>query len=130
LESIIKVCGVALAAVMAVLLMRQAGSQIHSLTALAAAIAAGLYCVSVLGGVVATIGNTAGNYGLDSSAMGSALKITGICIVCDFTTDLCRESGMGALAGNVELAGKLCVAVISMPLAIELLEITARLLTG
>lgn len=130
MESMIKLCGAALAAVMAVLMMRQAGSELHTVTALAAAIGAGLYCVSVLGGLVLSLTNAAGRYDLDSSSMSTALKIAGICIVCDFTSDFCRESGMGALASNVELAGKLCVAVISMPLAIELLEITVTLLAG
>ncbi len=130
MEGVIKLGGAALAAVLAVMLIKQAKSEMHTLVGLAAAVGAGLYCVSVLGEIIVTVTDAAGRFGIDSRNLGAVFKIVGICIVCDFTADCCRESGLGALAGNVEFAGKLAIAAVSLPLAVELLEITVTVLAG
>ncbi len=45
------------------------------------------------------------------------LKITGIAYISQIGTDLCRDSGEGALASRIETAGKLGITVIMIPLA-------------
>ncbi len=130
MEGIIKLSGAAVAAAMAILLMKQAKSELYMFAGLASAVGAGIYCVSVLSGMVLAVSDAAVKFGVDNKDFGAVFKIVGICIICDFTSDFCRESGLGALANNVEMAGKLGIAAISLPLAMSLLEITVTLLSG
>lgn len=53
--------------------------------------------------------------GIDSSSFKSMWKVLGIALITQFASDLCRDSGESALAGNVELAGKWLILLYSLP---------------
>ncbi len=51
-----------------------------------------------------------------------ALKALGIGYITNFIADSCRECGQLSLASKAELAGKVSIFIISIPLAISILE--------
>ncbi len=51
------------------------------------------------------------------------VKIVGISLISQLTSDVCRDSGQQALASGVELAGKLVITVFTIPVAGSLLEL-------
>lgn len=53
--------------------------------------------------------------GIDGSSFKSMWKVLGIALITQFASDLCRDSGESALAGNVELAGKWLILLYSLP---------------
>lgn len=55
------------------------------------------------------------------------IKALGICYVGQFAGDVCRDAGQASLAGKVELATRLAVLVLSMPLIDRLIEIVKQL---
>ena len=126
----IKFCGGVITAVLAVLLVRQAKSEMHTVVGIAAAVAAAIYCISLVAGFGEMLKDAAERFGVDGDNLLVIFKIVGICLVCDFTADFCRETGLSALANNTELAGKLAVAAITLPMAVELLEVTVMILGG
>ena len=60
--------------------------------------------------------------------LGTVLKIVGIAVLTQFSSDICRDSGQTALAANVEFAGKLMIAVLSLPMAKTLLEVAVSVI--
>lgn len=50
------------------------------------------------------------------------LKAALICVVTHFVSDVCRESGNGAIADAVELGGRAVTLILAMPLIEELLK--------
>lgn len=50
------------------------------------------------------------------------LKIVGITYVADFSASLCRDAGHGAIAGQIELFGKISVLAFSTPVLLALFE--------
>lgn len=42
-------------------------------------------------------------------------KVLGVAVITQFASNLCRDSGETALAGNVELAGKWIILLYSLP---------------
>lgn len=59
---------------------------------------------------------------------GVLFKALGICVVTQLAGDTCRDAGEGAIASKVEMAGKLAVLLVSLPLFLKLLEISATLM--
>ena len=55
-------------------------------------------------------------------------KTLGICFLTQTAADVCRDAGEGSLAGKIELAGKLAVLLLCMPLFQSLLDIAAGLI--
>ncbi|MBR3844369.1 MAG: hypothetical protein IKM39_02555 [Clostridia bacterium] len=56
------------------------------------------------------------------------LKALGICYICQFAGDLCRDAQETALAGYVELAGKITVVGLSLPLISKVVETVVKLI--
>lgn len=59
---------------------------------------------------------------LKDSYMAALLKIVGITYVADFSSNLCKDAGYGAIAGQIEFFGKISILTISAPIVLALLE--------
>ena len=56
------------------------------------------------------------------------IKALGICFLTQIACDACKDAGEGAIGAKVELAGKVAVLVISLPLFTQVLSIVGELL--
>jgi stage III sporulation protein AD len=56
------------------------------------------------------------------------LKALAICYITQLASDTCRDSGETAIAGKIEMAGKLAVALVSLPLFKGVVEIVTGLI--
>ena len=55
-------------------------------------------------------------------------KCLGICFIVGLAADFCRDSGESALANKVELAGKLVLIAMAMPVILNVVEMIAVLM--
>lgn len=72
---------------------------------------------------------------LDGAALPQAytailFKALGICLLTQLTADACRDAGESALAAKAELAGKLLLLVLSLPLFEKITSLALSLLQG
>lgn len=44
------------------------------------------------------------------------LKSLGICLVCEFASDVCKDMGQQGLSGAIELFGRVTVIILSLPI--------------
>jgi len=63
-----------------------------------------------------------GDIGLESGYFQILIKIVGISYLCEFTSNICRESGFLAVASQIEIGGKLTMMVLSMPILMAIVE--------
>ncbi len=47
--------------------------------------------------------------------LGFVLKAVGITYVCEFCASICKDAGYGAVAGQIEIFGKLSVLLMGIP---------------
>ncbi len=62
--------------------------------------------------------------------VGILLKSIGICYICQFSADSCRDSGQSALASKIELAGKVAVVLLCLPLLEEIVNLAMSIIGG
>lgn len=55
-------------------------------------------------------------------------KSLGICFLTQFASDSCKDAGESALSSKVELAGKVMILIISLPLFEEIAKIAVTLI--
>lgn len=53
------------------------------------------------------------------------IKCLGICYVTKFAGDICLDCGQSSLASKVDLAGKIAILVVSIPLFVTLIDIAS-----
>ena len=51
------------------------------------------------------------------------IKVLLVAYLADFTSQLCKDAGEGAIGGKVELAGKIVIFYLSMPILLAILEL-------
>ena len=55
-------------------------------------------------------------------------RALGMCFITQIACDACKDAGEGAIAAKVELAGKIAVLVVSLPLFEQVLSIVQTLI--
>lgn len=56
------------------------------------------------------------------SYLGFLLKAVGITYVCEFCASICKDAGYGAVAGQIEIFGKLSVLLMGIPILVAVVE--------
>ncbi len=54
--------------------------------------------------------------------LGVLLKVVGITYICEFSAGLCKDSGFGAVADQIEILGKLSVMFAGLPILFAVVE--------
>lgn len=57
-----------------------------------------------------------------SPYLGTLLKVVGITYLCEFSSGICKDAGYGAIAGQIEVFGKLTVLFAGMPILFAVIE--------
>lgn len=63
-----------------------------------------------------------GASGVDGDYLKIVVKALGIGLITQFCSDICKDSGEGALASKVELCGKAVMLAMALPIAKAVLE--------
>ena len=58
------------------------------------------------------------------------LKCTGICFITQFASDCCDDAGEKSLANKVELAGKISILIVAIPLFTNISDIILKMING
>ncbi len=80
------------------------------------------YGVQCMESVLETVFEMKNLLGEGASYIGVLIKIIGITYICEFCASICKEAGFAAIAGQIEIAGKLSVLVSGMPILVALIE--------
>ena len=126
--NILKVVGVGLIAAVISLLVRSFRPEMSLQISIAAGVALFIYAALEISGIADTILKTADEYGLNTEYIGVILKALGLAYVTQFASDICRDAGETAIAGKVELCGKVLIVTSSIPGVISLLDMVRGLL--
>lgn len=116
------VCALLLAGLVLTLLIKQCGANALAMVfTLAVGVLVLARFVPLLGRVFAVFADLAEQAGLSQNYWGVIVKIMVISYVAEFAASLCRDAGETAYAAKMELAGKLAVIMLALPVIVNLL---------
>ena len=81
-----------------------------------------------LAGVVNLLSSLASKANINTQFLGIILKITGIAILTEYGTSICKDTGETAIASKIELGGKIIMIALSIPIISVLLESILKIL--
>ena len=123
---IFKVLGVCLCALVLLSVLRQYNPGYAVLAALACCMVLLWFVMQALGPVLSFVETLSQFSGFEH--LGTVFKAVAIALMAQSVQDLCMEAGQTALAGRVELAGKVAVLLAAMPLFTVLTDTLLALL--
>ena len=87
-----------------------------------------LYCFQKISTVINLLEDLSQKTNINHSFLTILLKMTGIAYLIEFISNTCKDVGETAIASKVELAGRILITTMSIPIITTLLEMIAKLL--
>ncbi len=124
----IKIAMIGLAAVLLALQMKAGRKEYELLVTMGACLCILFFLISKLELVLGAINRMQEYIRIDSKYVAILMKMIGITYVAEFSSNLCKDAGYQAVAGQIEMFAKLSILVISMPVLLTLLETISQFL--
>ncbi len=67
--------------------------------------------------------------GIEPDYYKSVIKVIGVAYFTEIVSGLCRDAGEGAIAVKLEIAGRVCVLVLTMPIVARLMQVIIEALS-
>ena len=86
--------------------------------------------ISALAPAIETVSGLFSRTGAQEEYLDILLRSLGICYLTNLAADICRDSGEGTLATQMETAGKLALLLLSLPLFEQAVQLALSLIEG
>lgn len=103
--------------------MRQGKAEYATFVSLTGSILIAWIAVRLLDGITGSLERLEKLLHLDMEYVALLLKMIGVTYLSEFASSICRDAGYSAVAGQIELVGKLTILTIGMPIVLALFEL-------
>lgn len=125
---IIKIIGIALVALIIIILLKQYKPEFAIYVSLIAGALIILLVTDKLTGIINLLQSLETKASLNSTFIALLIKITGIAFLSEFAVSICKDSGESAVASKIEIGSKIIIISMSIPIISALLEIILKIL--
>jgi stage III sporulation protein AD len=126
---IIQIAGIGIIAAVLSLIIKEQKPAFAFMISLFAGAVIFLFLVGKIAEVIEVLKDLAGHSGIDMIFLSTILKIIGIAYIAEFAAQMTRDAGEEAIAAKIELAGKILIMFMALPIIRVLIETVLRLLT-
>lgn len=125
---IIKVVGLALAATFLALIVKEQKPNFAFLLIVFVGCMIFLILVDKIYEIISMIEKLAVNAKVNMVYVETILKIIGIAYIAEFAAQVTKDAGQGALASKIELAGKIIILAMAIPILTVMIETIIKLI--
>ena len=125
---ILKIVGFGILATLMVVILKENSKEVAIILIIASSIILLLSTINYLKPIVSMIENIVSNSSIESSYILVILKITGIAYLIEFGKDICIDAGQNSIANKMEIAGKIIIVSLSVPVITSVFEIVEKLI--
>ncbi len=130
MSDIIKIAGVGFMGGMVALMVKKDKPEFALVISLVCAIIISFEVIKGVGNIMAEINKIISRSGMDIKYLSVSLKAMGIAYVSQFAAEILRDGGESAIASKVEMAGKVSILIITIPLLGAFLEMCIKVVQG
>lgn len=124
----IQIVGLGLVATVLILVIKEQKPLFAFLIAASTGIYILLYVVGKIGGIIEVLEELAESSGVQMIYLKTILKIMGIAYIAEFGAQIVRDAGQESIASKIELAGKVLIMVLAIPIISIIIETVIKLL--
>lgn len=127
LVEIFKVVGFAIISVILIVLLKEERKDIALVLMVVSGVIIMLFALSKITPIIDMLNTLINNSGISKDFLVIILKITGIAYIVEFGKNICIDAGQTAIATKLELAGKIIIVSLSLPLIASLVNVLTGL---
>lgn len=125
--TIFKIVGFGIIAVSLIIILRNQRPEIALICVVACSIIMLIFIFDELKSVISLINSLVTNSSINSSYIKIILKVIGISYMIEFGKDICKDAGESAIANKIEIAGKVIIVSLSIPIIASLVDIVSQI---
>ena len=125
---ILQVIGLGIVAVVIIAVLKAQKPEIAIQISIIAGILIFFAIAGKLSAVVELLKGYAGKLNIDTAYMGTLMKIIGIAYITEFGSAVCRDAGESSIASKIEMAGKVVIIALALPIMTSLIETIIKLM--
>lgn len=125
---IVQVIAIAFVATFMVMIIKQYRPEFSIYISIIAGILIFFIVISKLTSAIELIKSLSTKLGTNMQYFSLLIKITGIAYLSEFATNICKDSGETAIASKVELAGRVIIIAMSVPILGALIDTITNIL--
>ncbi len=125
---ILNIVGIALVVTVLAVLLREVRPEFALLLALGFGVLIFILVLSKMGTMINLFRELTHKAEVDELYLVTLLKILGIAYIAEFGAQICRDAGEGTIASKVEMAGKILILLLALPIFTAVLQVVMRLL--
>ncbi len=125
---IIQVVGLGLVATILTLVIKEQKPIFAFMLATFTGVMIFLFLIGKITSIIQVLEQLSGRADLNIVYLETILKIIGIAYIAEFGAQITRDAGQGAIASKIELAGKILILVMAVPIITVIIETILRLL--
>lgn len=125
---IIKVGILGVAAVLLAIPLRKDKQEYSMFISMAVCICIFIYIITKVEIVLEFIQKLEGLVAIDTAYIGLVIKMVGITYAAEFAVNVCKDAGLGAIAGQIETFAKMSILVVSLPVLLALIDTIGSLM--
>lgn len=124
---IFKVVGFAIISVILIVLLKEERKEMAILLVIASGVFIMLFAMSKITPIIDMLNSLINSSGISKDFLVIILKITGIAYIVEFGKNVCIDAGQNAIATKLEIAGKILIISLSLPLIATLINVLSGL---
>lgn len=125
---IFKILSFALVALILILIVDKNNKEISILLSLLSTVGIFLFIFPSIKEIVGVLNNLIDGAGINKTNLVVILKVTGIAYLVEMVKNVCNDAGNTSLGTKVEMAGKVSVAVLTLPIITSVINLVEGLI--
>ena len=125
---IVQIAAIGLVAGVLVVMIRQKQPELAMQVSIVAGLIIFIYVLDYLVTAVDYIRDVVANYDIPYESIAIVLKIIGIAYICEFAVQILKDTGESSLSSKVELAGRVLIIVLSLPVITSFMSMVIGML--
>ncbi len=125
---LLQIVGIGIVATVIIIILRIQKPEIAVQASIITGVVIFLLLVSKLSAVIELLESYADKADIKPVYFTTVLKITGIAYIAEFGAEVCRDAGESAIASKIELAGKVTIVVLAVPIITSLLDLGIKVM--
>lgn len=127
MEDIFKIVAFAIISAFLIILIKEQKPEIALLLTIISSIMLLIFALDKISGIFELLEELVSKSGINKEFLKIILKVTIIAYIVEFGKNICLDAGQSSIATKLEMAGKVIIVVLSLPIISSLLNILTGL---
>lgn len=124
---VIKIVGVSVFAVIMIIILKNYRPEMALALSIITGIGIMLYAISKMSSVINVLNDLVSKSGVNTDFLLIIIKVIGIAYIVEFGKNVCIDAGQSSIATKLEMAGKVVIVVLTIPLISSLVNVLVGL---